>query len=222
MPIGTVPRDVRALVFGLLQGKVGGSPLPPRDIVRLIKERFGIDLSPKTLSNWKSNLKGEMEKYGITEADIDDAIGRGLAGKGLEVEHSADEDKEEERKLLDLKSAAIADIINYVEKQGFIVTSGLQDMVDLLEQKGMTVLGRDELQIGPQILSWEPIEIDFEAIGMNIATNPIIAWYFALYRKLCEIKGEEPPSLQKFVTDCVIDTMTSRDWWMAVLRGRIR
>lgn len=43
-----------------------------------------------------------------------------------------------------------------------------------LEKRALTVLKRDRLQIGPQILSWEPIELNFEAVSKQIAATPVV------------------------------------------------
>lgn len=236
MPGAAVPREVRAFTLGLIMG-VGGSPYKPREITRLVKERFGVDISTKTVSNWKSNLSETMEKYKITNEYVKEVIDRGLFGdlreRGVSEEPVGEpqeppkeldlpKGKNEEEKLPEVKSplsfTSLAGVVSYLEQQGFIVATNNQDLRDILDKNGLTLLDKGALRYGPEIISVEPIELDFEIVGKQIAGNPVIMWYYALGRKLSLIKGETPQELHEFVTGCVVDAMVARHWNMAVLR----
>lgn len=230
-----ISKEVRAFAFGLIKG-VGGSPYTPREIVRLINERFETKISPKTISNWKLDLPGYMKKYGIGDDYIKEVIDRGLFGaikperipEDLEEKNEdvggtppreVDEVKELREEIMALPAfASLAEMVGYMERQGFIVATSDQDLRDILNQSGLTVLEKGALQYGPEIISIDPIEMDFEVVGKKIAGNPVIMWYYALARKLSALTGEEPPELDLFVTGCVVDAMVARRWNMAVLR----
>lgn len=230
-----ISKEVRAFVFGLIKG-VGGSPYKPREIVRLIDERFATKISPKTVSNWKLDLPGYMEKYGIDDDYIKEVIDRGLFGaikpegdtedieeKNEDVEgappREVDEVREPPKEVMALPEfSSLAEMVGYMERQGFIVATSDQDLRDILNQSGLTVLEKGALQYGPEIISIDPIEMDFEVVGKKIAGNPVIMWYYALARKLAKLTGEDPPELDLFVTGCVVDAMVARRWNMAVLR----
>jgi len=231
-----ISKEVRAFAFGLIKG-VGGSPYQPREIVRLINERFGTKISPKTISNWKLDLPGYMKKYSIKDDYIKEVIDRGLLGaiksdripEDLEKESEdiagappgeVDEVREPPKEVMALPAfASLAEMVGYMEQQGFIVATSDQDLRDILNQNGFTLLEKGALQYGPEIISIEPIELDFEVVGKKIAGNPIIMWYYALARKLAKLTGEDPPELDVYVTGCVVDAMVARKWNMAVLRG---
>ena len=232
-----IPREVRAFTFGLIMG-VGGSPYKPREIARLVKERFGTSISTKTISNWKSNLPDYMKTYNITEEYVKEVIDRGLFGdlreKGSSKEPVGEPkgttkepllpkgNKEEEKRPEGNKLptfVSLADMVGYMERQGFIVATSDQDLRDILNQNGFTLLEKGALQYGPEIISVEPIELDFELVGKQIGGNTVIMWYYALARKLAMLTGEEPPELVEYVTGCVVDAMVARKWNMAVLRA---
>jgi hypothetical protein len=237
-----IPREVRAFTLGLIMG-VGGSPYKPREITRLVKERFGVDVSTKTISNWKSNLPETMEKYKITDAYVKEVIDRGLFGDlreqgsskelvGETVGKESTEPREEPKDDTNKKDTSadtvkelpmfksIPEMISYMDGKGYLVGSE-RDIISQLEANGLTVFKKDQLHVGRQIFSWKPIELDLGAIGKAIATNPLIAFWYAVYRKACEDKGKEPADLVVYVTDCVNDANTSRQWNFALIRGEI-
>lgn len=238
-----IPREARAFTLGLIMG-VGGSPYKPRDISRLVKERFGVNISTQTIFNWKSNLPKTMETYKITNEYIKEVIDRGLFGDLREQVKSKESSGEPlgslqvtpqvtpkegdsgsgppsengiEEKLL-FKS--IPEMISYMDGKGYVVGSE-QDVISQLEANGLTVIKKGQLQVGSQIFSWKPIELDLGAIGKGVVTNPIIAFWYAVYRRFCEDKGREPVDLVAYVTDCVNDANTSRKLNLALIRGEL-
>lgn len=228
-----IPREVRAFAFGLIMG-VGGSPYMPGEISRMVRERFGVSIASKTISNWKSDLPGYMKKHNIDEDYVKEVIDRCLFGaikhQGLDEEPDGESerkppqegnaDKESpEEPGTPLKFGSLAEMVGYMERQGFIVATSDQDLRDILDQNGFTLLEKGALRYGPEIISVEPIEMDFEVVGKQIAGNPIIMWYYALARKLATLTGEKPPELHEYVTSCVVDAMVARRWNMAVLRA---
>lgn len=233
MPVA-IPREVRAFAFGLIMG-VGGSPYKPREIVRLINERFAVKISSKTISNWKANLPHHMEKYSIEEDYVKEVIDRCLLGdqnhQGIPEEkdrevtgnppREVDDDREHSEEIKSFPPfASLVEMISYMNGKGYLVGSE-RDVISQLEATGLTVLKKGQLHVGPQIFSWKPIELDFGAIGKSITTNPIIAFWYAVYRKSCENKGKEPADLVLYVTDCVNDANTSRKWNLALIRGEL-
>lgn len=75
-----ITREVRSLAYGLLKG-MGGATYTSPEISKMLKERFGVDVDPGTLRNWKGAMDEEMKKWGVTDQDIQDAIIKGLSGK---------------------------------------------------------------------------------------------------------------------------------------------
>jgi len=229
-----ISKEVRAFAFGLIKG-VGGSPYMPREIVRLINERFGVKISPKTISNWKLDLPGYMEKYGIRDDYIKEVIDRGLLGaikpdripEDLEEKREdvvgtppgeVDEVREPPKEVIALPAfASLAEMVGYMEQQGFIVATSDQDLRDILDSNGFTLLDKGALRYGPDIISLEPITLDFEAVGKQIGGNAVIMWYYGLTRKLAELAEEKPPELVDYVTSCVVDAMVARKYNMALL-----
>jgi len=237
MPVA-IPREVRAFAFGLIMG-VGGSPYKPREIVRLINERFEVKISSKTISNWKANLPEFMVKYSITDDYVKEVIDRGLFGdlreKGESKEENRDFKEEEEPQgqpplakgrnddeilpegNIPLTFKSLADMVGHMESEGFIVATSDQDLRNILSQNGLTLLEKGALRYGPDIISLEPIELDFEAVGKQIAGNAVIMWYYGLARKLATMSNEEAPELIDYVTSCVVDAMVARKYNMALL-----
>ena len=226
-----IPREVRAFAFGLIMG-VGGSSYSPSEISRMIRERFGTSIASKTISNWKSDLPGYMKKYGVGEEYVKEVIDRCLFGaikhQGVDEEpgregegkppQEGNADKEPpEEEGTPLKFGSLADVVGYMERQGFIVATSDQDLRDILDQNGFTLLEKGALRYGPEIISVEPLEIDFEVVGKQIAGNAVIMWYYGLARKLAKLTGEEPPELVDYVTSCVVDAMVARKYNMALL-----
>jgi len=226
-----ISREVRAFAFGLIKG-VGGSPYKPREIVRLIKERFDVKISTKTISNWKSDLPGYMERYNIGEDYVKEVIDRGLLGAQKHQGEPEEADREEEgkppqegapeRELPAEVSAlpafgSLAEMVGYMEQQGFIVATSDQDLRNILDSNGFTLLEKGTLRYGPDIISLEPIVLDFEVVAKQIAGNAVIMWYYGLARKLAELKGQEPPEIIDYVTSCVVDAMVARKYNMALL-----
>lgn len=230
-----IPREARAFAFGLLLG-VGGSPYEPREIINLVRERFGVNIASKTISNWKGDIPGYMQRYNIGEDYIREVIERGLLGAEKGQGSAGEDDREvigrlpgegeDDREVPEEVASppsfsSLAEMVGYMEKQGFVVATSDQDLRDILERNDYTLLKKGQLEIGPQILSWTPIELDFEAVGKQIAGNVVILWYWAVFRKLCELKGDETPDLAEYVTSCVVDAMTApgREWMMALVKG---
>lgn len=232
-----ISREVRAFAFGLMKG-VGGVSYNHRDTSALLKERFNVTVSPKTLRNWKSDMVNQMSKYAITEDYIQELIGKGLSGALRDEDTNGvtpkDESEDEVPGPIDEELspgsddpwagtlpqfASLADVVGFMEGQGFIVATSDQDLREILRQSGLTVLEKGALRFGPEIISVDPIEMDFEVVGKKIAGNPVIMWYYALARKLAVLTGEDPPELDLFVTGCVVDAMVARKWNMAVLRA---
>jgi len=226
-----ITREVRAFAFGLIMG-VGGSPYKPREIVRLIDERFGVSISTKTISNWKSDLRGYMERYNIGEVYIKEVIDRGLFGAPKHEGDPEEEDREDEGTLPRERNAgrelpeevgtlplfaSLAEMVGYMESQGFIVATSDQDLRNILSGNGYTLLEKGALRYGPEIISLEPLELDFEAVGKQIGGNAVIMWYYGLARKLAELTNEESPELVDYVTSCVVDAMVARKYNMALL-----
>ena len=230
-----IPREVRAFAFGLMKG-VGGVSYNHKEASELLNDRFGVKISPKTLRNWKADMANQMSRYSITDEYIQEQIAKGLSGTlrdedtaggapGDEprdtIKLSPDEDpppRGDEPVVGDLpRFMSLAEIVGYMERQGFIVATSDQDLRDILNQNGFTLLEKGALRYGPEIISMEPIELDFEVVGKQIAGNAVIMWYYGLARKLATLTGEEPPELVDYVTSCVVDAMVARKYNMALL-----
>lgn len=217
-------RQIRALALGLMMG-VGGVSYKHTQIAEMIKDYFKIDVAVGTLRNWKSQKKEQMKKYAITEAYIQEVMADALSGKlKADKKPIEPEDKEKAEKVEAITRIpafdSIADIISYVESRGYLMGSP-QDIIAQLEANGLTVLKKGQLHLGPQALSWGEFDLDFEALGKNIGANPVILFYWALYSKACENRGEALPRLEEYVTGCVIDAMSARKWWMAAIHGSL-
>jgi len=72
-------REARTLAFGLILG-FGEDEYLPHQIAKIVNERFGLEVKSKTVSNWKSGLPAQMERYGITEGECREAVVRVLTG----------------------------------------------------------------------------------------------------------------------------------------------
>lgn len=214
---GSIPREVRALCMGLLLG-VGGAPLDYKSISSLIKERFGLDISPRTLKNWPPKLPDMMKKYGITHAYIEEVVLRLMAGKKPDSagirKVTSDEIVEEEKKSLSeskpsegpLTFNSIADVMSYMEGQGFVVGKSVSDLISILEANGLRVFDKEQSIFGVENLFIEPIELDIEAVGRNITGNPVIMLYFALERR-----KQEDLDLAEWITSCIVNIYNPRE-----------
>jgi hypothetical protein len=116
----------------------------------MIRERFRVDIASKTISNWKSNLPGYMEKYGIRDDYIKEVIDRCLFGdikhqgipgeEGREVTgnppREVDEGREVPEEVGSLPSfRSLAEMVGYMERQGFIVATSDQDLRNILRAR---------------------------------------------------------------------------------------
>jgi len=226
-----ISKEVKAFAFGLIKG-VGGSPYSPSEITRMVNERFGVKIASKTISNWKSDLPSYMKKYGIDDNYVKEVIDRGLFGAIKPQGDAGEEEGEDEGNLPQAESpgreppqeinslpnfGSLAEMVAYMERQGFIVATSDQDLRDILNNNGFTLLKDGALQYGPEIISLEPLQLDFEAVGKQIGGNAVIMWYYGLARKLAELAGEESPELVDYVTSCVVDAMVARKYNMALL-----
>lgn len=218
-----IPRKMRAVALGLLTG-VGGVSYTYKEMADMLKDHFDIEVAVGTLANWKSTKEEQMKKYSITDQYIQEVISDALAGKLKAGDEPSEPEKEEEKKVEAITRIpafdSIADIISYVESRGYLMGSP-QDIIGQLEANGLTVLKKGQLHLGPQVLSWGEFDLDFEALGKNIGANPVILFYWALYSKACENRGEDLPRLEEYVTGCVIDAMSARKWWMAAIHGSL-
>ena len=209
---GSASDEIRAFVYGLVQG-VGGVEYAPREIAKLVNDRFGFKISPKTVSNWKSNLPAEMQKYGITEKDIKEAVARGLLGDLRNSEEIREPDREdrqeslkgagprpEEEIILKPVEGNVAEMVALLEKQGFIVTTGLTEMKEILEAKGYQILDSSGGLFGIENIFIQPIELDIEVVGRSIIANPIIQFYYALARR-----KKEDLDITEWITACIVE-----------------
>ena len=230
-----IPRNVRAFAFGLMRG-VGGVSYTHRETSTLLKERFGVEVSPRTLRNWKSDMVNQMSKYAITEDYIQEQIAIGLSGSLSDDDAPSDAPSDDPRDVIKTPLEedpspdgdepvvgtvphfmSLAEMVGYMESQGFIVATSSQDLRTILDSRGFQLLDKGALQYGPDIISLEPITLDFEAVGKQIGGNAVIMWYYGLARKLAELVGEDPPELVDYVTSCVVDAMVARKYNMALL-----
>ncbi len=241
-------KEVRAFALGLMLG-VGGAPYDPPAVRSTIIERFGDEITTKTLSNWKSDLEGQREKYNIPMEYIQEVLGRafkdatgaklkreesgkpngknpgrktGPNGPGEDDSGNGSDDsgngKERPEEVVPVPVfTTLGEMVGYMEQRGFIVATSDQDLRKILESNGYTLLEKGALRYGRDIISLEPIVLDFEAVGKQIGGNAVIMWYYGLARKLAELAKEEPPELVDYVTSCVVDAMVARKYNMALL-----
>ncbi len=231
----TIPRNVRAFAFGLMRG-VGGVSYTHRETSALLKERFGATVSPRTLRNWKSDMVNQMTKFSITEDYIQEQIGIGLSGSLSDNDTANDAPNDDPSDVIETPPKedpspggdepvvgdvphfmSLAEMVGYMEGQGFIVATSSQDLRKILDSRGFQLFDKGALRYGPEIISLEPITLDFEAVGKQIGGNAVIMWYYGLARRLAELTGEKPPELVDYVTSCVVDAMVARKYNMALL-----
>lgn len=196
---GAIPKDARTFAIGLILGF--GGDYPPMAIAKIVNERFGIEVKPKTISNWKSKLPVEMEKYGITKRDCSEAVARGLMGDQRKSEDIEELQKVEEKEgkgtplvpktppgetetpLPSLIFKNTAEIISFCEDQGFIVGKDLEDIKHILAANNLRVMDDSEEILGLSDIFTTPIELEIDVVGRNIVANPIIGFYYAYERK---------------------------------------
>ncbi len=196
---GAVPKDARIFAIGLILGF--GGKYGPTQIAQIVNDRFGIDVKPKTISNWKSKLPPEMTKYGITEGDAREAVARCLIGdqrKSEDIDELKREEPQEGKGThLELKTppgdpetpppslsfSNIAEIISYCEGQGFIVGKDIEDIKLILAANNLRVIDNSGELIGVEDIFVSSIELDIEVVGRNIVANPIIGFYYAYERR---------------------------------------
>jgi len=221
---GAIPKDARTFAIGLLLGF--GGDYAPMAIAKIVNERFGIDVKPKTISNWKSKLPVEMEKYGVTEREAKEAVARGLIGdqrKSEDIEELKREGEREEEgtplgqetppgepetQIRPLNFRNIAEIISYCEGQGFIVGKDLEDIKLILAANNLRVIDDSGELIGIEDIFITPIELDIEVVGRNIVANPIIGFYYAYERK----RSQKPDlDIAQWITTCIAELYSNLD-----------
>jgi len=226
MPRGhgrAIPKDARTFAIGLLLGF--GGDFAPMAIAKIVNERFGVDVKPKTISNWKSKLPVEMEKYGVTERDAREAVARGFMGDQRKSEDIEELQRESEREdegtplrqetppgepetIHPLTFNNIAEIISYCEGQGFIVGKDLEDIKLILAANNLKVVDGSGELIGIEDIFATQIELDIEVVGRNIVANPIIGFYYAYERKRSNTPNLD---LAQWITTCIAELYSNLD-----------
>lgn len=202
--------DVRAFVFGLIKG-VGGESFDIHRIARMVKDRFGHEISSNTVANWQTNMADMMAKYEISDWDIKEAIARGLLGDQRPSEEIQEGEEEEAQGKLPLPGKVpsfknTAEVIAYCENEGFIVGKNINDIKDILAAKGMSVIDNEGSYMGVQDIFIDTIELDIETVGRNIIANPIIGFYYAYERR-------RNPKLEiaAWITNCMLEFYNNLD-----------
>ena len=225
--VSALPVEVRAFTFGLIMG-VAGESYKPSTISRMVNERFGYNVSPKAISNWKYNLPQEMQKHDITEGHIKEAIARGLLGDQRTREQIEEELKElEGKKLREVTPDEVpvvrdhgdegkvpltfnntAEIISYCEGQGFIVGKDLEDIKLILAANNLRVIDDYGELIGIEDIFITPIELNIDVVGRNIVANPIIGFYYAYERKR---QNKSDLDIAQWITTCIAELYGNLD-----------
>lgn len=223
---GKIPKEARAFIFGLLKG-VAGKRYGRKQISKLVYERFGVKVSPKTITNWQSIMPSEMVKHGITDDYIQEVIDRALLGdlrqrdepgvlrrevdrelespdRGISEEKGYEPDEGEKQEILKFNN--LAELITFCEGKGFIVGKNFNDIIKILEANNMRVVDNAKSLLGVENIFISPVELDIELVGRSIVANPVIQFYYALARR------KQPDlDITAWLTACVVDVYNNAD-----------
>ncbi|MBA7658950.1 hypothetical protein ES703_66913 [subsurface metagenome] len=135
--------------------------------------------------------------------DLDKDETRDVNEVSPDEETSPDDEKLPEGRL---SFDSTADIISYVEGEGFIVGKNMKDMISIMEANGLQVVDKENTLFGVENLFIEPFEIDVEAVGRSVTGNPVIMLYYAIELKSQRDKGAPKVlDLGEWLTSCVVN-----------------
>ena len=113
-----------------------------------------------------------------------------------------------------LKFSTVAEVVAYIEGQGFMIGKNEADIITQLEAKNLSVIRNADKMVGVEEIFITPLELDMEVVGRNIVANPIIQFYFAIARKLHSTTASETDKdldITEWITACVLDVYNNMD-----------